>query len=851
MTKGPYEIRKLTMICRLPTLIVVKYNRYANFSKNQLGFWGDILIRDLNRIGKGSLTGFIIFTLMIVLLTLQILKLDIKKFDENDFNVNNVYKHIEELSSSKYAGRLAGTDGNLQALKYIENYFKEQGVEPGGENSSYYQQFKSIVPTYNDEPILNITDDKGNIIKKFEAGKDYREVWGEFGGSGEVKGKLFAVNKGMTDYKSSELKDKVIVVRKIQSYEDIKYAINSGAKAIFTLGNDRLVKEPSGIGTKEGQTILMSKFNTTEFEKLTQYANDSCSAHFKMDYSYKSLNTPNIFGKIQGKSDEYLIISANVDHVGDEFNGIYYPGALNNASGVAVMMELARVVKSQKAIPDKTIIFTGWNNKEGGMLGSKYYADNPLYPLEDSQVLVLKGLGADKTNQIVVDGVGDIAEIIRYKLKKYGQDLNINTKETKYGTGSDHESFISKGVPAVYIFSNFSDSYDGYYENKFVNTNQDKINVINKDNLQRDSSLLLNYIKYEIYKDNFSGTFNNVQIGLLLIFLWGIYFAYIINILKEINKNMKIFNLISVADIYYSIGFNLIQKFYFYAAPIIVIFFSLVFISHIPSDFNLVNHNGKLYTNLPINLIIKDSMNYASGLLTNGLGDSAMGFEVKDIVVQTLSKSMVLISFALIIALIFGIVKGIYDGFKEKEKTSIGIVGTLAALSLPDVFIVVLVQMFTAYITKIPVINSLPGMEMIKNLVLPILCLALIPAVYISRIVSITVKEEMRKEYIKSARARGAANIDIIKNHLFIGVVIKVMDSLSSVLTIVVSNLIVIEYLFGYSGIVNNLFMYYKEKDITTFIGLSMALGLMYVVLNLLFKLISRVINPLKREGIF
>lgn len=806
---------------------------------------------NLDKIGKARLMGFIVFTLMIILLTLQILKLGVKKFDENGFNVNNVYKHIEELSSSKYAGRLAGTEGNIQALKYIENSFKEYGIEPGGENGSYYQQFKSIVPTYNHKPILNIIDDKGNTIEKYEVGKDYREIWGGFGGSGEVNGKLFLVEKEISEYRASELKDKVVVIKKLQSYEDIKYAINSGAKAIFTVGNDRVPKEVSGIGTKEGQTILMSKFSPLEFDKLLEYANDNCSAYFKMDYSYKLLNTPNIFGKIQGKSDEYVIISANVDHVGSEFNGIYYPGALNNASGVGVIMELARVIKSQKAIPDKTIIFAGWNNKEGGMLGSKYYADNPLYPLEESQVLVLQGLGADKTNRIVVDGVGDIAEIIRYKLKKYGQNLNINTKETKYGVGSDHESFISKGVPAVYIFSNFSDSYDGYYENKFVYTNQDKINVINKDNLQRDSSLLINYIKYEIYKDNFSGDFNNVQIGLVLLFLWGIYFAYIINILKEINKNMKVFNLISVADIYYSVGFILIQKFYFYAAPIIAIFFSLVFISHIPSDFNLVNHNGKLYTNLPINLIIKDSMNYASELLKNGLGDSAMGFEVKDIVVQTLSKSMIFISFALIIALIFGILKGIYDGFKEKEKTSIRIIGTLAALSLPDVFIVVLVQMFTAYITKIPVINNLPGMEMIKSIVLPILCLALIPAVYISRIVSITVKEEMRKEYIKSARARGAANIDIVKNHLLIGVVIKVMDSLSSVLTIVVSNLIVIEYLFGYSGIVNNLFMYYKEKDITTFIGLSMALGLMYVVLNLLFKLISRVINPLKREGIF
>jgi ABC-type dipeptide/oligopeptide/nickel transport system permease component len=809
------------------------------------------LIRNINRIGKSRLISFVVFTLVVIVLTLQILKLGEKRFDENDFNVNNVYKHIEELSSSKYGGRLAGTEGNIQALKYIENYFKDQGVEPGGENSSYYQQFKSIVPTYNSEPVLNIVDDKGDIIKEYVSGKDYREIWGEFGGSGEVTGKLLFIDKQITAYKASELKDKVIVIKEIQAYEAIKYAINCGVKAIFTVGNDRMPKDASKIGNKEGQTILISKFNSTEFEKLHKYAKNNYNAYFKMDYSYKSLNTPNILGKIQGKSDEYLIISANVDHVGSEFNGMYYPGALNNASGVAVMMEIARVIKTQKSIPDKTIILVGWNNKEGGMLGSKYYVDNPLYPLEDTEALVLQGLGADKTNRIIVDGVGDIGEIIRYKLKKYGQDLNINTKETKYGVGSDHETFISKGVPAVYIFSNFSDSYDGYYENKFVYTDLDNINVINKNNLKRDSSLLLSYIKYEIYKDNFSEAFNKRQIALLLLFFYGVYFTYVINILRNINTNIRIFGRISITQIYYSFGFNLIQRFYFYATPIFTIFFSLVFISHIPADFNLVNHNGKLYTNLPINLIIKDSMNYAAGLLKNGLGDSMLGFEVKDIIIQTLSKSMVLISFALIIALVFGILKGIYDGFKERDRTSIGIIGTLAALSLPDVFIVVLAQMLAAYITRIPVINSLPGMETAKNLVLPILCLALIPTVYISRIVSITVKEEMKKEYIKSARARGISSINIIKNHLLIGVVIKVMDSLSSVLTIVVSNLIVIEYLFGYSGIVNNLFMYYKEKDITTFIGLSMALGLMYVALSLLFKLISRVINPLKREGIF
>ncbi|WP_432402402.1 ABC transporter permease subunit [Wukongibacter sp. M2B1] len=130
------------------------------------------------------------------------------------------------------------------------------------------------------------------------------------------------------------------------------------------------------------------------------------------------------------------------------------------------------------------------------------------------------------------------------------------------------------------------------------------------------------------------------------------------------------------------------------------------------------------------------------------------------------------------------------------------------------------------------------------------LTLSIIPTVYISRITFIVVQEEIKKAYILTAKSKGVSKSDIFIKHIFPGVVFKVMDSMPTLITIIISNLIVVEYLLNYKGILYNLYRFYEVHDVTSFIGFSLALGLIYIAFVILSRLISKLINPIKREGV-
>ena len=188
---------------------------------------------------------------------------------------------------------------------------------------------------------------------------------------------------------------------------------------------------------------------------------------FRSDMTFKKVEVPNILGKIEGAKRDggYLIISGHIDHMGSDPNGNYFPGAFDDASGIGMMLELARVIKEQERPPDKTILFVGWNNEENGVQGSKYYVDHPIYPLSQSEVIQIDGIGLKEINEIVLDSTGDRGSILRNKLYQYAKDLEgkleIGVHEIQMGMGSDHQYFLQRNVPAVLIQDNYEDRQIG------------------------------------------------------------------------------------------------------------------------------------------------------------------------------------------------------------------------------------------------------------------------------------------------------------------------------------------------------------------------------------------------------
>ncbi len=168
----------------------------------------------------------------------------------------------------------------------------------------------------------------------------------------------------------------------------------------------------------------------------------------------------NIIAQIPGttRPDEYIIYVAHWDHLGvgkpDAKGDSIYNGAIDNASGTAALIEMARVFKTQKEQPERTIVFLSVTAEEQGLLGSDYYAQNPIFPLEKTVAVLNMDVVSqlEKSNDINISGAGqnDLEDYVSEVAKTQGRYIAPETSpEAGHYFRSDHFSFAKVGVPAL------------------------------------------------------------------------------------------------------------------------------------------------------------------------------------------------------------------------------------------------------------------------------------------------------------------------------------------------------------------------------------------------------------------
>ncbi len=169
----------------------------------------------------------------------------------------------------------------------------------------------------------------------------------------------------------------------------------------------------------------------------------------------------NVVGKITGtkRPDEVVIYSSHWDHLGigkaDETGDTIYNGALDNATGTAGLLELARAFKSLKVQPERTIIMLAVTAEEQGLWGSAYYAQNPIYPVAKTVANInIDGINPNEsTRDIITVGKGqsELEDYLKEAAEKVGRVLAYETHpEAGYYYRSDHFNFAKVGIPALY-----------------------------------------------------------------------------------------------------------------------------------------------------------------------------------------------------------------------------------------------------------------------------------------------------------------------------------------------------------------------------------------------------------------
>src|ERR1043166_6108698 len=186
----------------------------------------------------------------------------------------------------------------------------------------------------------------------------------------------------------------------------------------------------------------------------------NAKATFSLNNSLRTIDSQNVVAKLEGSDpnlkDEYVIYTAHWDHLGkdDSLPGDkIYNGAIDNASGVATLLEWAEAFTKLQTPPKRSVLFLAVTAEEKGLLGSKYYAEHPLYPLKKTLADInIDGINQwGRTKDLTVIGLGNstLDDIAQREAAVQGRTLSPDAEPEKgYFYRSDHFEFAKQGVPA-------------------------------------------------------------------------------------------------------------------------------------------------------------------------------------------------------------------------------------------------------------------------------------------------------------------------------------------------------------------------------------------------------------------
>lgn len=183
-------------------------------------------------------------------------------------------------------------------------------------------------------------------------------------------------------------------------------------------------------------------------------------------FDRENLEAANIVAKVEGSDpvlkDEFVVIGAHYDHMGKDNRGQVFGGADDNASGTAAVIELARAFQSMPVKPKRTMVFLLFCGEELGLLGSRYYTDHPLFPLEKTVAMIdLDMIGRNAMDQLCVLGKYQFPKLfgIVEDVNRASVNFEVNLSVEAGLAASDHYPFMRHGVPAVMFITGLHDEY--------------------------------------------------------------------------------------------------------------------------------------------------------------------------------------------------------------------------------------------------------------------------------------------------------------------------------------------------------------------------------------------------------
>jgi hypothetical protein len=427
---------------------------------------------------------------------------------------------VKFLASENMRGRATGSPELEKAAAYIRDQFRGMNLKPLA-GDSYFQDFE-VTTSARLGKRNQLSYSTGAGPESLRMQQDFIPL--NLSAAGEVSGNVAFAGFGITapeynydDYAGLDVKGKIVLLLRHEPQEFDEKSVFEGKiytahSQIFSkaanakIHGAKAVLMVNDVATHSGDGDELEKFGTTagpdnagiEFVQvkasvvnqwlaLGGKSLEAIERDIDQDLHPESFALPeklrldmdvdigrevktvhNVGAYLPGETSEYVVIGAHYDHLGlgEQFSmapslaGTVHPGADDNASGTAGVIELARWF-SREPKHQRGILFLTFAGEELGLLGSSYYVNHPVLPLQDDVAMInMDMIGRIRDRKVYVGGAGTgttFAALLKQLVPKHDFEADV-TERAGYGS-SDHTSFTTKQVPVLFFFSGLHADY--------------------------------------------------------------------------------------------------------------------------------------------------------------------------------------------------------------------------------------------------------------------------------------------------------------------------------------------------------------------------------------------------------
>jgi Peptidase family M28 len=455
-------------------------------------------------------------------------------------------KNLTVLASDEYEGRETGQKGQKMAADYIAKQFKSYKI-PTYNGKNYFQKYPlNLVKPAQAE--ININQNKKKALDDYF---NFAGISKQIINEKEFVFVGYAISESNYDeLKNIDLKDKIVMLMEGEPIADDSTSIITGTKtpstyttyyksktekikeqqpkAILMVMNDievakqifkHKIETPAmkiDMSKKDIPLVFISvamaneMLNTQSIEKLKRKISftkspitftQACNIEISIDNKIETTYSENVLAYIEGSDlkNELIVITAHYDHLGKE-GKIVYNGADDDGSGTVAVMNLAKAfakAKQEGFGPRRSILFMTVSGEEKGLLGSSYYTDNPVYPLQSTVCnLNIDMIGRldekhkDNSNYIYLIGSDRLSKELHaisentnstYTQIEMDYTYNDENDKNRYYYRSDHYNFAKNNVPVIFYFNGVHEDY---------HQETDEVSKINFEKMEKITQLV-------------------------------------------------------------------------------------------------------------------------------------------------------------------------------------------------------------------------------------------------------------------------------------------------------------------------------------------------------------------------